>query len=81
MVDDAGSAVGHTEFLVEFGGTPIKSAFQDGHYIYIVIPGGIEYVDSDGDGTYTSVACNTCPPILYVADLEDPRSYNNSLAP
>jgi len=57
VINDIGSAVGHTEFLVEFGGTPIKSAFQDGHYIYIVIPGGIEYVDSDGDGTYIYIGC------------------------
>ena len=81
VVNDAGSAVGHTEFLAEFGSTPIKSAFQDGHYIYIVIPGGIEYVDSDGDGTYTQVACNTCPPILYVADNENPKDLWKKLAP
>jgi len=81
VVDDAGSAVGHTEFLAEFGGTPIKSAFQDGHYIYIVIPGGIKYVDSDNDGTYTQVACNTCPPILYVADNENPKDLWKKLAP
>ena len=81
VINDIGSAVGHTEFMAEFGGTPIKSAFQDGHYIYIVITGGIEYDDSDGDGTYTSDACNTCPPILYVADNENPKDLWKKLAP
>ena len=72
VLDDAGSTVGHEEFLAEFANNAIKSPYQDGHYIYIVLPGGVDYVDPDGDGTYVAVDCNECSPILYVADNEDP---------
>ena len=72
VVNDDGSTVGHTEFLAEFANNSIKSPYQDGHYIYIVLPGGVDYVDPDGDGTYVKVDCNDCSPILYVADNEDP---------
>ena len=60
--------VGAEEFLDGFGGAPIKSPFQDGHYIYTVIAGS-------GSGT-SSIA-----PIIYVADLESPRSFNKNLQP
>ena len=59
---------GAEEFLDGFGGAPIKSPFQDGHYIYTVIAGS-------GSGT-SSIA-----PIIYVADLESPRSFNKNLQP
>lgn len=72
VTNDDGSTVGHTEFLAEFAGNSIKSPYQDGHYIYIVLPGGYQYVDPDGDGTYVAITCNDCSPILYVADNEDP---------
>ena len=72
VVDDDGSLIGHNEFLAEFANNAIKSPYQDGHYIYIVLPGGVDYVDPDGDGTYVKVTCNDCSPILYVADNEDP---------
>ena len=72
MVNDGGSLTGHDEFLAEFANNAIKSPYQDGHYIYIVLPGGVDYVDPDGDGTYVKVDCNDCSPILYVADNEDP---------
>ena len=72
VVDDDGSLIGHNEFLAEFANNAIKSPYQDGHYIYIVLPGGVDYVDPDGDGTYVKVDCNDCSPILYVADNEDP---------
>jgi len=72
VTNDDGSTVGHTEFLAEFAGNSIKSPYQDGHYIYIVLPGGLTYVDPDGDGTYVARTCNDCSPILYVADNEDP---------
>ena len=72
VTDDDGSTLGHTEFLAEFAGNSIKSPYQDGHYIYIVLPGGLTYVDPDGDGTYVARTCNDCSPILYVADNEDP---------
>ena len=71
VINDTGTE-GHVEFMAEFANNAIKSPFQDGHYIYIVIPGGIAYVDPDGDGTYVQVPCLECSPILYVADNENP---------
>ena len=59
---------GAEEFLAEFGGNPIGSPFQDGHYIYAVIPGG-----GSGASSYS--------PILYVADLENPSNFNKKLHP
>jgi len=72
VTNDDGSTVGHEEFLAEFANNSIKSPYQDGHYIYIVLPGGLQYVDPDGDGTYVKIDCNDCSPILYVADNEAP---------
>jgi hypothetical protein len=60
--------VGAEEFLDQFGGNPVGSPFQDGHYIYAVIPGG-----GSGAGSYS--------PILYVADLENPSNFNKKLQP
>ncbi len=37
--DDAGNYVGADEWMGAFGGKVIASPFQDGHYIYAVIPG------------------------------------------
>ena len=37
--DDAGTYAGATEWMGAFGGKVIASPFQDGHYIYAVIPG------------------------------------------
>ncbi len=71
VIDDTGTE-GHVEFMAQFANNAIKSPFQDGHYIYIVLPGGIQYVDPDGDGTYVKVPCLDCSPILYVADNENP---------
>ena len=61
-------AIGAEEFLDQFGGNPIKTPFQDGHYIYAVIPGG-----GSGASSYA--------PILYVADLENPSNFNKKLQP
>jgi hypothetical protein len=60
--------VGAEEFLNEFGGNPIKSPFQDGHYIYSVIAGG-----GAGQSSYS--------PVLFVADLESPKNFNKKLQP
>ena len=60
--------VGAEEFLNEFGGNAIKSPFQDGHYIYTVIPGS-------GSGT------SSVSPILYIADLESPNNFHKKLQP
>ena len=61
-------AVGAEEFLDQFGGNPIKTPFQDGHYIYAVIAGG-----GSGSSSYA--------PILYVADLENPSNFFKKLQP
>jgi len=61
-------AVGAEEFLEQFGGNPIKTPFQDGHYIYAVIAGG-----GSGSSSYA--------PILYVADLENPSNFQKKLQP
>ena len=60
--------IGAEEFLENFGGEPIKSPFQDGHYIYTVIAGG-------GSGSASFA------PILYIADLESPSSFHKKLQP
>ena len=59
---------GDAEWLNEFGDNPIKSPFQDGHYIYIVVPGG-------GAGSAAS------SPVIFVADLESPGDYYKKYAP
>ena len=59
---------GAEEFLEGFGGEPIKSPFQDGHYIYTVIAGA-------GSGT------GSIAPIIFVADLESPSSFWKKLQP
>ena len=66
--DNYDVSVGAEEFLDQFGRNAIKSPFQDGHYIYIVIPGG-------GAGT------SSYSPILYVADLENPKDLHKKLQP
>ena len=58
---------GHDRFIEIFG-DPLQSPFQDGHYIYVVIPGG-----GTGENFY--------PPIIYVADMENPSQFNNLLVP
>ena len=71
VINDSGTE-GHIEYMAQFANNAIKSPFQDGHYIYIVLPGGVQYVDPDGDGVYVEVPCLDCSPILYVADNENP---------
>ena len=59
---------GAEEFLNEFGGNAVKSPFQDGHYIYTVIPGS-------GSGT------SSISPILFIADLESAKNFHKKLQP
>ena len=59
---------GHIEWLNLFGGEVINSPFQDGHYIYRVVPGY-------GSGE------SAVPPILYVADLENPADFHQMIQP
>ena len=65
---DAAPQAGAEEFLNGFGGNARKSPFQDGHYIYAVLPGG-----GAGQSSFS--------PILYVADLESPKNFNKKLQP
>ena len=57
---------GHEDWLFKFGGEAMSSPFQDGHFIYVVIPGSGSGEDAE-------------PPILYIADAENPKFLNKML--
>jgi hypothetical protein len=59
---------GANDFVKNFGNTGIKSPFQDGGYIYLVIPGS-------GSGTSAQA------PALIVADIENPSQLHKTLTP
>ena len=59
---------GAGEWLTLMGESAMASPYQDGHYVYVVVPGG---------GTGNS----TFPPALYIIDVEDPTSFNAVLEP
>ena len=59
---------GHEEWLTAFGDETLSSPYQDGHYVYRVVPGY-------GSGN------TTIPPVLYVADIENPANFNAVLMP
>ena len=60
--------IGKDEWLLLFGGEPMGSQFQDGHFVYQVVAGY-----GSGNSTY--------PPVLYVADIENAANFNNVLEP
>lgn len=66
--NDAGATVGADEWMELFGHNAIKSPFQDGHYIYVVIPGG-----GSGSDSY--------PPVMVIADLESPQDFMHFYEP
>jgi len=66
--DDNYGVNGEDEWLQLFNGNALESKFQDGHFIYVVVPGG-----GSGLGSF--------PPVIVVADLENPHDFNNSLEP
>ena len=66
--DDAGDAIGKNEWLELFGGEPIGSPYQDGHYVYQVVAGS-------GSGSKSE------SPILYIADLENPSQMHYIIQP
>ena len=66
--DTCPGGLGTTEWLALFAGNTLSSKYQDGHFIYVVVAGG-------GSGT------ETYPPVLYVADAENPSDFNNLLEP
>ena len=59
---------GAADFVKNFGNNGLSSPFQDGAYIYLVIPG-------TGSGT-TSPA-----PAILVADVENPAQFHKTLTP
>ena len=59
---------GAADFVKNFGNSGIKSPFQDGAYIYLVIPGS-------GSGTSAQA------PALIVADIENPSQLHKTLTP
>ena len=59
---------GAADFVKNFGNNGLSSPFQDGAYIYLVIPG-------TGSGT-TSQA-----PAILVADVENPFQFHKTLTP
>ena len=66
---DAGFDVdGAVDFKTGFGNTGISSPFQDGAYIYLVIPGS-------GSGSDTQA------PAMIIADAENPAEFHKVLAP
>ena len=54
---------------------PIKSPYTQGHYIYVVIPGGTKYSVNDDGTEGPEVDCNSCGPIVVVADAYDPSKF------
>ena len=51
--------IGSDEWGELFGNNPVRSPYQDGHYMYVVIPGY-------GTGS------QSVPPMLFLSDLENP---------
>ena len=66
--DTCPGGLGTAEWSALFAGNTLSSKYQDGHFIYVVVAGG-------GSGT------ETYPPVLYVADAENPSDFNNLLEP
>jgi len=57
------ATVAKVEWLKLFGGNPLGSPFQDGHYVYQVVAGS-------GAGSKAQA------PTLYVADIENPADFH-----
>ena len=63
-----GTKAGNEEWMTLFAENTLASKYQDGHLIYVVVAGG-------GSGT------DAFPPVLFVADAENPRDFNALLEP
>jgi hypothetical protein len=77
FTDDVGAKLGPTEwvaYLAQEEG-PIVSPYQQGHYIYIVIPGGQQQYQNPETGAWTLLECNDCGPIMVVADAYNPSMF------
>ena len=66
----------HEEFMAYLSESegPIKSPYKQGHYIFIVIPGGKKYYYDEQD-TPQEIQCNDCGPIMVIADAYNPSKY------
>ena len=64
----AKAKAGNEEWMTLFAGNTLASKYQDGHLIYVVVAGG-------GSGT------DAYPPVLYLADAENPSDFNALLEP
>ena len=62
------NAEGAADFVADFGNNGLGSPFQDGAYIYLVIPG-------TGSGTDSQA------PAILVADVENPAQFHKTLTP
>ena len=77
FTDDDGTKLGPTEwsaYLSQEEG-PIVSPYQQGHYIYIVIPGGQKEYQNPETGAFTLIDCNECGPIMVIADAYNPSKF------
>ena len=54
---------------------PIKSPYNQGHYIYVVIPGGQKEYQNPETGEFTLLECNECGPIMVIADAYNPSKF------
>ena len=77
FTDDDGAKLGPTEWYAYLSREegPIVSPYQQGHYIYIVIPGGQKEYLNPETGEYTLLECNECGPIMVVADAYNPSKF------
>ena len=76
-----GGAQGHREWLSLFSFNRLESPYQDGHYIFIVMPGS---GSGGGDSDYLNFSPDDGtlkPPILVVADLENPSQFHREFIP
>ena len=54
---------------------PIVSPYQQGHYIYAVIPGGQKEYLNPATGEYSVTDCSECGPILVIAAAYNPSKF------
>ena len=75
--DENASKFGPTEFLAYMseGQDPFTSPYDQGHYIYTVIPGGQREYQNPATGEWTLTNCNECGPIVVFADAYNPSKF------
>ena len=75
--DENASKFGPTEWYAYMSQEegPIVSPYQQGHYIYTVIPGGQREWQNPATGEWQILECNECGPILVIADAYNPSKF------